>query len=245
MEEGLLIFVGLLVGVINAVAGSGSAIVLPVLIFLGYPPQIANATNRLGILGQTLVSSLVFMRNKSLKASMFIKVVPGVIGALLGAFLVQQLSNDFLLGFIKAVLVVVFLGGIGFLFLKKNADAKANVQGGVLGVLFFFFGVYGGFIQVGLGLVIVGLLHFVFKMDLLKVNVLKNALVLTYTIFVVLYFGGMGLIDYKAGSLLAIGQMIGGYLGAKALYVERFSKWIRVLFFIMLSFCVGMLFVEV
>src|SRR3989304_740679 len=163
MEIGqfLVIFtVGVVAGVINTLAGGGSLITLPVLIFLGLPATVANGTNRLAITVQSVLAVAGFKRKgvSNFKLS-FLMSLPALIGAIIGAQLAVDVS-DILFKRILAVVMILVLGLILWNPIRMR-QGIAQCDGGMTSLsrsrriasmlIFFFIGVYGGFFQAGVG----------------------------------------------------------------------------------------------
>lgn len=222
--------VGIIAGFINTLAGSGSLLTLPLLIFMGLPANMANGTNRIGILFQSIVGTAGFKQQKVLELKMgFIYGIPTILGAILGAILALSFSDVVMEKAIGILLLVMF-----FLVLFKP-DVWIKGQAGkirqkpnlLVMLVFFLIGIYGGFIQAGVGLFLLAALVLGAGADLVKANALKVFLVLLYTPVVLLFFMNENQIDYKLGIILAIGNSIGAYLGTRVA-VSWGPKFIRI-----------------
>lgn len=215
----LVVFIGVIAGFINTLAGGGSALSLPMLIIAGLPPTVANGTNRIAILLQNVVGSGQFKKDKILeiKDSWWL-VIPAVIGAIPGAIFAVKLSEQNLKYIIGGVLVfmlflVVFKPDI---WIKSRAGLVKSKSSWLNVVTFFFIGAYGGFIQIGTGFLLLAGLVLVNGMNLLKSNAIKVFIVLLYTIPALLIFIINKDVDYIIGFTLAIGNMTGAWIGAKS-----------------------------
>jgi uncharacterized protein len=216
----LVFLVGIITGIINTLAGSGSLISLPVLMFIGLPPHIANGTNRIGIFFQNLVSTWTFRRQKVLDIKMGIKVaLPSIMGAIAGAFIVLEL-NERLVEIIVALVLLIMLIPLYF-----NADRwisgiprhEAHHDGYPLiqFVIFFCIGAYGGFIQAGVGIFLLSALVLHSGYDLVKANALKVFINLIFTPFALMVFLIKGQVDFPAGLTLAAGNSAGAYIAGR------------------------------
>src|SRR3990170_4178762 len=176
----LVIFtVGVVAGVINTLAGGGSLITLPVLIFLGLPATVANGTNRLAITVQSVLAVAGFKRKgvSDFKLSLFMSL-PALIGAIIGAQLAVDVSDILF----KRILAVVMLLVLGLILWNPTRMRQGNVRynGGMLSLsrsrriasmfIFFFIGVYGGFIQAGIGFLIIAILTTMNGLNLVETN---------------------------------------------------------------------------
>ncbi|MBN1416349.1 MAG: sulfite exporter TauE/SafE family protein [Bacteroidales bacterium] len=225
----LVILAGLIAGFINTLAGSGSLITLPMLMFLGLPPNVANGTNRISILLQSLVGSAGFIKYRQLeiKTGLWL-AVPTIIGSVAGAMLALELNDQIMKRAIGILLVFMF-----FLVLVKPEIWLKGKQGGnahkinILTVIVFFaIGLYGGFIQAGVGFFLLGGLVMNAGFDLIKANALKNLLVFLYTPFALGVFIVNQQVDYKAGFILAIGSMMGAWIATRVA-IKRGTVFVR------------------
>ena len=211
----VLACVGVIAGFINVNAGGGSTLTLPALIFLGLDTSVANGTNRIAILLQNVSAVQSFKQENffdlksSLKLSLF--TLPGsVIGALLAVKLDDNLFQ-IILGIIMIGIV------ISMILTRKKSNNKDEPKKPNTGIYLSMLGIgfYGGFIQVGVGFLLMASLQFLMKLDLVKVNMYKVFIVLIYTIPALLIFVLTDNVNWLLGILLAIGNIIGGWWGAK------------------------------
>ena len=156
----VVFIVGVVAGVINTLAGGGSLITMPVLILLGLPATVANGTNRLAITVQSVLAVTGFKRKgvSDFKSSLLMSI-PALVGAIIGAQLAVGVSDSLF----KRILAVVMLLVLGLILWNPIRRGQGNVQynGGITSLsrsrriasmlIFFFIGVYGGFIQAGIG----------------------------------------------------------------------------------------------
>ncbi len=214
----LLIIAGLFAGFINTLAGSGSLITLPLLMFLGLTPHQANATNRIAIFFQNLVAVRNFHQQKTLdiKANVYL-ILPALIGSVIGASFAININERLLNYFIGGLLFVMF-----FVILLKPSQWIKEQAGQVEGkatfwqmLIFFFIGVYGGFIQAGVGFFLLAGLVLGVEYDLIKANAVKVLIVLCYTGIALGIFIWAGQINYVFGFVLAIGNASGAFIASK------------------------------
>jgi len=214
----VLIGVGFIAGAINTLAGGGSLLTLPILIFLGLPPNIANGTNRIAILFQNLFTTAGF-KSKGIKTFPF-SIYVGI-SALLGSIVGAQIAIDIKGETFNRILAVIMVIVVLYMVLssKKRLSETIEKTNGkhlwVSIVLFFFVGIYGGFIQAGVGFIILLVLSSVNNFSLVKSNAIKVMVVLIYTCSAVLIFALNDKINWKIGLTLAIGNSIGGWLASR------------------------------
>jgi len=209
--------IGFLAGFINVFAGGGSLLTLPFLIFLGLPANIANGTNRVALLMQNIVATGSFKQMKvfQYKEGLYL-TIPAIAGAIPGAFLASNIDKEFLENFIGVLLVVMFL----FVLIKPERWIKPKSSGpariGIAQIItFFFIGLYGGFIQAGIGFFLIASLILVAGSDLIKANALKLFIVLIYNIFAFGVFILNDQVDFLLGFVVGIGNMLGAFIATR------------------------------
>ena len=225
----LLIAAGFVAGFVNTLAGSGSLVTLPALIFLGLPPTVANGTNRLAILMQNMVAVSRFRDFGVLEVrkSGWL-AVPAILGAILGARLAVDLDEELLRRTIGALflllLPVIALRPRRWLVGRQSDRVE---HGWPVWVALFFIGVYGGFIQAGVGFILMAILHRVMGLDLVRVNMHKVFIVGVYTIVALAVFAARGSVLWSTGLVLAAGMALGGWIGSHVA-VGKGEKLIRI-----------------
>ena len=212
-----LIGIGLVTGFINTLAGGGSALSLPMLMFLGLPANVANGTNRIAILLQSIVGVNTFHRKNVLDYKTDYKLtIPAVIGSLIGARFAVEINEAALEKVIGALMIVMLLMVIfkPEVWVKDHAG-KVEAKPTILQyIIFFFIGFYGGFIQMGVGFFLLAGLVLGGGYNLVRANAVKIFIVLIFTIFSIGIFIVHKQVDLMAGFILAIGSMAGAWLGA-------------------------------
>lgn len=214
----LLIVVGFAVGFINTVAGGGTLLSLPVLIFLGLPPNVANGTNRVAIVIQTAFATAGF-KSKGVTTFPFNAYLGA--SALLGAIIGASIAVDIDGAVFNKILAVIMIAVILIIVFKPKINLKdvhERLTGKYLwlGMLaFFFFGIYGGFINAGLGFIIILFLHFFNHMSLVRANATKVAVVCIYTLSALVVFILNDKVNWSVGFVLAIGNAIGAWIASR------------------------------
>ena len=223
------ILLGTAAGFINTFAGGGSLLVVPFLIFIGLPANVANATNRIAILLQNVVSVSGFKQKKILDFKTDSKLLlPVALGSIVGAFIAVDINEEIFKKVIAGLLIVMFF----MLLLNPDAWVKANADKAKMkslwlrNVIFFFLGIYGGFIQIGIGFFLLAGLVLGCGYDLLKANAIKLFIVLFYTVIALAIFIWNDLVDFKVGLILACGNMLGAWLGVR-FSIKWGAKYIR------------------
>lgn len=228
MEGYLILFsVGLISGVLNVIAGGGSSLTLPVLIFLGLETADANGTNRIGLIFQNISAILSFEQSRvndfrsSLLYSLF--TLPG---AILGALASIRIGDELFQKLLSIILLFIILS----MFLNPAQGRQEKSRPAKWWTYFALFGIgfYGGFIQVGVGFLIMAAFYHLAGLPLVKVNVHKVFVVLVYTLPVLAVFIIKDHINWRLGLVLAAGNAIGGWSGAH-LSVRGGEKTIKVI----------------
>lgn len=225
----LVVLVGIAAGFINTIAGSGSLLTLPLLIFLGLPANVANGTNRIGVLLQSLVATGSFKQKRVFewKEGVWL-TIPATIGSFAGAALAINLDDELMNRIIGGLLIFMFL----LMLYKperwiKSHDKAAKVKPSFLQILIFFgIGLYGGFIQAGVGFFLLAGLVLGAGYDLLKANAIKVLIVLAFTAVALAVFIYNNQVDYKLGLILGLGSMIGAWI-ATHVAIKKGSEFIR------------------
>ena len=213
----LLAVIGLVSGFLNVMAGGGSLITVPIMVFLGIPGPIANGTNRIAILAQNITAVLAFSRrgfsNLRLSLSLSLCALPGAVA---GAWAGTRLDGVWFNRTLAVIMIAVMLL---MAFEKKPARQDADPQAGtqarnlVAGhLLMVLVGAYGGFIQVGVGFLLMAVLHRVMGLNLVLVNMHKVFIVMSYSVAALLVFTTQVQIMWVVGACLAVGYSLGGYI---------------------------------
>lgn len=223
----LCIVIGFLAGVINVVAAGGSFLVLPLLLFLGLPAAVANGTNRVGVLAQNMSAVVGFHQHQVMEWRWALRVsVPGVVGALLGVWTAIEIPE---VAFRRVLSVIMLAMTLWTLLRRSPARSSAHPLTPpshwtmVLG--FFFVGFYAGFIQAGVGFLVLAMTT-IAGMDLVRGNAVKVLSVMMFTIVSLAVFAGTGHVDWPLGIALAIGNTLGGVVGVR-LAVLRGHRWLE------------------
>lgn len=216
-QAAILIAGGIAAGVVNTLAGGGSLISVPLLVLVGLPGTIANGTNRVGILLQNLTAAWQFRkRGVSGLAGAAKVLLPVCLGALVGAFTIARVEDAL---FERIFGVVMLLNLVPMLRRPRvGAQRPARPWPRWLGfTVFFGIGLYGGAIQAGVGLLLVGALSHA-GYDLVRANSIKVAVNVVLTAFVLPIFVFAGQVAWLPAAMLACGFVAGGWIGARPWY---------------------------
>ncbi len=241
----LMLIAGLAAGVVNTLAGSGSVFTLSVLLFVGLPANIANGTNRLGVIFQNIVGVANFRNAGYFKSSDTLTfIVPALIGALAGAWVAADINKEQLEWIIGTVMLIMLPIIIFDPKKKLKIEALPERKRGVWSWLIFIaIGFYGGFIQAGIGIFILFAMIMMARVNLVRANAVKLLMVLVFAVPVLLVFVYFGQVMWGYASVLAVGQVIGAYFASKfAINHPKSGIWIRRLLIIMIIVTVGKMF---
>ncbi len=238
----LLGLVGLVAGFVNILAGGGSLLTIPVMVFMGMPGAVANGTNRIAIISQNIFAVGGFFRKGfsdfKLSLSLAICALPGtIVGAYLGTKLQGLWFNRVLAGVMVMVMIVMTVGSkTGKKSAQKNISAKTIPFSRLVGahVLMVGAGFYGGFIQAGVGFILMSILHKVLGLDLVRVNMHKVFIVGVYLVPALIIFAWQGKVWWVAGAALAVGNSLGGWLGVN-FAVKKGERAIKLFLYVALT----------
>ena len=241
----LLFLVGLIAGTLNVIAGGGSLLSLPVMIFLGLPPTVANGTNRVAILLQNVGASWSFHRRGLVSREwLLVTVPPALVGAVLGTVAAVRIGE---LEFQRVLAVILVVAAAWQIWnpIKLHPEGGADLPEGfrrwVFVSAFFLIGVYGGFIQAGIGFLLLAATSAA-GFNLIRGNALKVTVVLGFTPVALVLFAWNGKVDWAMGFALAAGNFLGGLAGVH-LQVLKGHKWVRgVVTVVIVIFAIRLLF---
>lgn len=230
LKYSLLLITGFFTGILNIMAGGGSILTLPALIYIGLDPNLANGTNRIFILMQNLTAVVAFSNEKmSYFKESFRLAIYTIPGAIIGAFAAVKVDGDVFVKILGVITIILSL--LMFIPVKTGEGANPVKSKLLLYPLLFAIGFYGGFIQAGTGIFIMFVLRSFLKLDLVKVNVHKVFIAFIFTIPAFFIFVYHGQIDWIAGFILGIGSIFGAWFSAKVLS-KHGEKIVRVVLLI-------------
>jgi uncharacterized membrane protein YfcA len=227
----ILVLVGVVAGVINTLAGGGSNLTLPALMVMGMPADVANATNRVGVLLQSLAGANDFHRGGHLPredfgAILLLTLLGSLIGALLAAFMPASILKPVLLSAMLGMALLILVrpavvapppGTVP----RRVADTPSSKW------ILLLAGVYGGFVQAGVGFILIAALAGSLRYELVKTNALKMLCTGCLTLAAIAVFIWQDLIAWVPGLILAVGTVIGAKLGVKLAvgFSQNGLKW--------------------
>lgn len=210
----LLIASGILVGIINTLAGGGTILTISLFTAMGLPITMANGTNRIAVVLQNLTASLTFIRKRMLdvKAGLLLSI-PTIIGNVAGSMMATQLDEKIFKICMGVVLAIILIYMI--------FDRHRTPHGGHAlklnpwhYVWFFLIGFYGGYIYIGLGYLVLAITIWTLHLDIVTANILKGFVILVSSPFSLVVFMWNGQVDYAFGLLHGLGNIIGAFLAS-------------------------------
>lgn len=239
-EISALIIAGTLVGFINTLAGGGSIISLSVLMMLGLPATVANGTNRIAIAVQNLTAVSSFKQQRVLEVKKgLLLAIPAIVGSVIGAWIASDINE---LIFERAV-AVIMLFMLLFILYKPQRWIKEQSELTNKGItvwqviIFFLIGIYGGFIQLGVGYFLLAGIVLGAGYELVKANAIKVLIVLLYTPFTIVVFLMNDQINWAYGLVMTIGNVAGAFIASRMAVKKgaAFVRWVIVLVILLTS----------
>lgn len=228
--EIILILSGVLVGIINTLAGGGAIITMTLFTVLGLPIGVANGTNRIAVILQNFTSSVAFIRKRMLDIKSGVKLaLPAVVGNIIGSLVATRISDTIFTICMAVVLTVVLV-----YMIFDNSHRHPNIHGGrpldtkfYHYIWFLLLGFYGGYIYIGLGYVILAVTIWSMKLDIITANVIKGFIIFLATPFSLIIFMINGQVDYTYGLWHGLGNIIGAMLASHfaMTWGVKFVRW--------------------
>lgn len=241
----VVVGVGGVCGFVNVMAGGGSFLALPVLIFFGLPPTVANGTNRVALLAQNLVAVRTFHRRGMVDwGAGRALVVPLLVGALIGASIAVSLDQRLMTLAIAISMTVMFVVMLWNPARLNNPaeNEPSRRPGWIIQLVFLILGIYGGLIQAGSGVFMLFVLM-ASGHELLRASAIRLLLILCYTPLALGVFLYSGQVDWQVGLALAAGNVSGALVGIRVA-VERGAGFARAVLLVVLAGCSCKLFYD-
>ena len=239
-EAVLLLAVGVVSGFINTLAGGGSMLTLPALMMTGMPADLANGTNRVAVLAQSITGAKGFDQAGKLDRGALVGIiVPTVLGAGLGAAMASVLPNTWLKPILLTVMAIVALSLLVPSGTKPIESDKLPAGGVIAWLALFGAGLYGGFIQAGVGFILVAIVSGVLHYDLLRSNALKLVCTSIFSGVALIIFALQGQVLWLTGIVLALGSVLGALASVRfAINVDE-SVLRSILVIMVLTSCIA------
>ena len=223
MDWAVLFVAGVLGGILNSVAGGGSFITFPALMFVGVPPIVANATNTFAACAGYLSGAYGFREDIASEKKQIIRIVLGsLLGGALGAWLLLSVSEQQFLGAIPWLLLfatLLFIYGHHISAwasrLATHPTREVRLKSVILTLFLVFVAAYGGFFNAGLGVIVLSYLVLAGYQNINQMNGLKLLISSAVSLVAIVIFVAEGAIDWPRGIAVMMGTLSGGYLAAR------------------------------
>jgi hypothetical protein len=208
-------------GAMNAVAGGGTLVSFPVLIWIGLPSVIANATSTVAILPGSLGGVWGYRRDlRGVPTGIYGLFVPSLVGGLVGAVLLRMTPTEV---FDRLIPLLILFATLLFMLqepvqraIKTTGKAHAGSKGWLIGAALFQFlvAVYGGYFGAGIGILMLAAFGIMGFTDIHQMNGLKAFLAVGINGIAALYFIWMGMVSWPETLVMAAAAIVGGVWGA-------------------------------
>jgi len=238
----ILVVTGLVAGVINTLAGGGSNLTVPALMMVGMPADVANATNRLGVGLQCVVGVRGFKRHGKLDLTDALPIVGmtlggGLVGSLAASYLPNTYLKPVLLGAMVIMALIILIRPSVVMAEDGEAVQRLNNRPQAKWILFVA-GIYGGFVQAGVGFMLIAAIAGSLRYDLVRTNALKMLCTIGFTLIALMVFIVRGQVEWVPGLVLACGTMLGAHFAVK-LAIKVSQKALKWFLFVMTLFACG------
>jgi uncharacterized membrane protein YfcA len=235
----VLVLSGIVVGVINTLAGGGAIISMTLFMVLGLPVGVANGTNRIAVVMQNLTATVSFVRKRMLHIRSGLKLaVPAIVGNIAGSMVATTVSDKVFTICMSVVLTAVLL----YMIFEKS-HKHPHIHGGHPLVIkplhylwFLLLGFYGGYIYIGLGYAILIVTIWSMDLDIVTANVLKGFIIFIATPFSLIIFMLDGQVDYAFGLWHGLGNVLGAMFASYIMIVWGI-KFVRYFTILVLLVC--------
>ncbi len=230
MELIIAVIIGLVSGFLGGTVGSGGMISVPALLFLGLPPQMAVATNKVGDIGAFLAASEEYLKAKKINIKfMMILAVLAIVGSFLGTQIMIKLSAEFLNNLIGFVILL----SLPFVFFKKKIGLKNHKVSKlkmIIGmVIYFLLCVLGAMVGAGGATVMLIVIMFFFGFEIIEGYGTNSIPEFFIALIPAIVYFTQGFVNIPIAIALFTGCLIGGFIGSKTA-LKKGSVWVRSLF---------------
>ncbi|GGN72100.1 UPF0721 transmembrane protein [Actinoplanes lobatus] len=220
IEAAQILAAGVVAGAINALVGSGTLVTFPVLLALGYPPVVANASNTVGLVPGSFAAAYGYRAEVATHRRLLLPLGAAAVAGAIGGALLLLVLPETTFGavvpvLISLALVLIILQPWLVRTLRRRTAAGPRPVGPVLIGAVFAAGVYGGYFGAALGVLLLGVLGILVSPNLQQVNGLKNIIAGLANTVAALVFVAAGVVAWLPALLIAVGSVAGGMLGAR------------------------------
>jgi uncharacterized membrane protein YfcA len=210
-------------GAINSIAGGGTLLSFPALVWIGLNPVMANATNTFALWPGSFAAMVGFRRElANVRRWLLLLTIPALLGGATGGVLLLHTSMATFTRLVPFLILgaTLLLAGQELITRRLGvlAHAHENPSAGwitIVVIFQFLVGIYGGYFGAGIGILILATLGLIGLTDMHEMNGLKNLLAICINGVAAIYFAWSGAVLWKDGFIMAVAAIIGGYLGAR------------------------------
>lgn len=219
----ILLVAALLAGAINSIAGGGTLISFPAMVWLGRDPILANATNAVAMWPGSLAGAYGFRRElATARRWLLLLIIPSLAGGGIGAWLLLRTPSETFDRIVPALIFGATLLLAAQEMITKRLGILAHAQekptrGWIVFVFIFqlLVGLYGGYFGAGMGILMLAALGLIGLTDIHQMNGLKNVLAVGINGIAAIYFAMSGAVIWRDALVLTIGTVLGAYVGAR------------------------------
>ncbi len=220
MKQGLVLVAAVAGGFVNSIAGGGSLLTFPALVWIGVPPVAASATNTVGLWPGSFGGLVGFRSHLPSRAVIVLLGVPSLVGGTVGAILLLRTPQ----AVFEGLAPLLVLGATVLLAVQEPLSRRIS-RGSLVGertagftaaaVIFqLLVGIYGGFFGAGIGIMMLAALAILGLSDIHEMNGLKNLLAIGINGVAAIYFAAQGAVMWTDAAVMAVGSVAGGLGGA-------------------------------
>jgi uncharacterized membrane protein YfcA len=208
-------------GAINSVAGGGTLLTFPALVWIGLPSVVANATSTVAIWPGSIGGMVGYREDmRSLPSRSYQLIIPSTVGGIIGAVLLAMTPTDV---FDRLVPLLILFATVLFMLqepvqrlIRTPGKAHAGSISWVVGALLFqfFVAVYGGYFGAGIGILMLAAFGILGYTDIHQMNGLKVLLAVFINGVAALYFMWKGLVVWPEAIIMMVASIVGGVWGA-------------------------------
>jgi uncharacterized membrane protein YfcA len=225
LHDIILFFVGILVGVMNAIAGGGMLIGFPVMLAVGLPPLIANATSNIVVLPGNISAAYGYRKLlRKVPRQYLLLLLPAIVGAAIGATILRHTSSNsfehLIPGLILFAVVLFTFQPLLYNLLHNHLHGPKRLRNSlqpilIVGLALIPLAIYGGYFGAGFGFIMLAFLGFTkLRTHIHQMNALKNIITVFIAATSLACLYSSHLIDWRHGLAMGGGNLIGGYYGA-------------------------------
>ena len=218
MNTLVLLIAAFAAGAINSIAGGGTLLSFPALVWLGRDPILANATNTVALWPGSFAGLVGFRREvASARRWLLFLTIPSLLGGTAGAILLLHTTSKTFANIVPFLILgaTLLLAAQEVITRRLQLAARGRRWIAAAFVFQFLVGIYGGYFGAGMGILMLAALGLIGLTDLHQMNGLKNLMAICINGIAAIYFAFAGAVLWRDAGMMAAASIVGGYLGAK------------------------------